>query len=49
MSSQAPEVLPPQTGQSLRLNNVSVTAGARQLLDNVSVDFPAREIILIYV
>ena len=47
MSSQTPEVLPPKTGQSVRLNNVSVTAGARQLLNNVSVDFPAQEITLI--
>ena len=47
MSSQTPEVLPPKTGQSVRLSNVSVTAAARQLLDNVSVDFPAQEITLI--
>ena len=34
-------------GQALCLKNVSVAAGNRQLLENVSIDFPANEISLI--
>jgi len=47
MNSQTPEVVPPSTGQAVRLNNVSVTAGPRQLLQNVSVEFLPHEITLI--
>ena len=47
MNSQTPELQQANIGQSVQLNNVSVSAGTRQLLDNVSVDFPAHKITLI--
>ena len=47
MSNQAAEEAAANTGQAVSLNNVSVTAGKRQLLDDVSVEFAANEITLI--
>ena len=47
MSSQMPEVQSPKSGQCVRLNKVSVSAGERQLLEDVSVDLPAQKITLV--